>query len=154
MTWFLDFIGYNCPGYRFIVKEIAIIDRDDEDRCYNYFITGPKAYPIWYSQTIHHQYKWHNLRWEFGDYEFNEAMMDIARKMGEDTVYIKGTEKYDFMRRRLPRPKFVELEDIPAVCYLNSCTQERCNVKHGDHCARRRVYELRHYIINNDSFYK
>src|SRR5271167_2123403 len=96
MSWYLDFIGYQCFDRGFISKEIAIL-HDSGDRCYNYFVTGPREYPVIYSSTIQHQYQMHNLRWECGDYEFNEAMMDIARKLRQDTVYIKGRQKFEFM---------------------------------------------------------
>ena len=83
-----------------------------------------------------------------GDYEFNEAMMDIARKLREDTVYIKGREKFEFMQRIFPSPKFIELGGVPAFKKLNVCVHERCKVKHGNHCARRKVHELQHFIRN------
>ena len=144
MSWFLDFVGYQFPGGGFVIKEIAILSADG-DRCYNYFITGPKAIRP-YSQTFQYQYNMHKLRWEFGDYEFYEAMMDVARKIGDNTVFIKGREKFEYIRHMFPRPKFVELQDVPAFHHLNSCIHERCEIKHGNHCARRKVYELRHFI--------
>jgi len=153
MVWFLDFIAYNCPGHKFFIKEIAIVDKDDGDKCYNYFITGPKAYPVFHSSIIQDQHKWHNLEWAFGDYEFHEAMMDIERKVGSETVYVKGRDKFILMCRMLTKATIIELEHIPQVCHLNNCIDERCKVKHGNNCARRQAHELRHYINNNDSFY-
>ena len=144
MAWFLHFEGYQFPGGVFVIKEIAILNSDG-DRCYNYFITGPKAIRP-YSQTFQYQYGMHKLRWEFGDYEFNEAMMDIARKLRSDTVFIKGREKFEYIWRMFPRPKFVEVENVPSFKYLNNYVHERCEVRHGNHCARQKVYELRHFI--------
>ena len=147
MVWYMDFVGYSCHPQGFIVKEIAIL-HDSGERCYNYFVTGPRVYPLHQSSVIQYQYNMHRLDWNWGDYEFDEAMADIARKLGEDTVYIKGTEKCKFMCKQLSKPKFMELEDIPAFHTLNNCVHERCNVRHGNHCARRKVYELM-YFINN-----
>ena len=87
---------------------------------------------------------------EFGDYEFYEAMMDIARKLCSDTVFIKGPEKFEFIHRMFPRPKFVELQDVPAFKNLNNCVSERCEMRHGKHCARRKVYELRHAVLQQE----
>ena len=143
MAWFLDYVGYSCKDSGFIIKEIAIVTLDGE-RCYNYFITGPHAYPINHCQTINYQYKMHNLMWDFGDYEFNEAMMDIARKLCNDKVYVKGYEKQKLISSLFPSITCVELNDIPRFNELNNCIHERCEVKHGNHCARRKAYEIRH----------
>jgi hypothetical protein len=149
MSWFLDFVGYQYSGIHFVIKEIAILNTNG-DRCYNYFITGPKTvYPMEHFQTVQYQYQMHQLRWEFGDYQFNEAMMDIARKLRSDPVFIKGNEKWKFISSMFPSPTFIELKDVPAFKSLNSCVHERCEVKHGNHCARRKVYELMHFISQN-----
>jgi hypothetical protein len=151
MCWFLDFVSYHSVEFGFIIKEIAILHNDGE-RCFNYFITGPKTYPSsLHSQTFNYQFDMHRLKWEFGDYEFGEAIMDIARKLGDDIVYLKGDAKRDFMSNILPRCTFVELQKIPSFRELNNCTYERCRVKHGNHCARRKVFELRH-IFNQNLF--
>src|SRR6266699_3608559 len=110
--WFLDFIGYQFPARGFVIKEIAILS-DDGDRCYNYFITVPKGIEP-YSKSFLYQFKMHKLRWSFGDYEFNEAMMDIARKLRTDIVYIKGREKFQCMQKLFPSPKFIEMDNTPS----------------------------------------
>lgn len=151
MSWFLDFVGYNCHERGFIIKEIAMVTLDGE-RCYNYFITGPKEFPLLQHKTINYQYHMHNLRWEFGDYEFNEAMMDIARKLRSDTVYLKGYEKHKLISEMFPSVKCIDLADLPRFCDLNNCISERCEVKHGNHCARRKACELRHAFMQKSIF--
>jgi hypothetical protein len=145
MSWYLDFIGYQFPNMGFVVKEIAIL-HSDGDRCYNYFITGPKFVKINDYMTYNYQYDLHNLRWEWGDYEFMEALEDIAKKLKRDTVYMKGAEKCAYISTLFPYATFIELENIPAFKHLNNCIHERCDVKHGNHCARRKVYELKHAV--------
>ena len=142
--WFLDYEAYQMLC-KVIIKEICIL-RDG--KCYNYFITGPKSLSIEDSKTFQYQYNMHRLKWLFGDYRFNEAMMDIALKLKSDAVYIKGNEKFQFLTNIFTSPNFIELEHIPAFKYLNNCFQKRCGVRHGNHCARRKVYELRHYMLN------
>ena len=95
MSCFLDFEGCQFPGGGFVIKEIAILSSDG-DRYFNYFITGPKGYKA-IQPNFQFQYGMHKLRWEFGDYEFNEALMDIARKLRCDTVFIKGREKFEYI---------------------------------------------------------
>ena len=143
MSWFIDFEDFHFPNIGFIIKEIAILSGDG-DRCYNYFIKGPTSVSIDHCKTYNYQFDRHMLRWEFGDYEFEEAMMDIASKLKYDIVYIKGNEKFKFISSMFPCPNFIELEHISAFKYLNNCMSERCEVKHGNNCARRKVYELRH----------
>lgn len=150
MMWFLDFVGFQISKIGFIVKEITILSSEG-DRCYNYFITGPKEYPSNHYKTLYFQYNMHKLQWDFGDYEFDEAMTDIACKLRTDTVYIKGKEKFEFISSIFPRPKFIELEKVPAFKHLNNCLNERCEVKHGNHCARRKVYEIRDFITKTKS---
>ena len=145
--WFLDFEAYQTQD-KVIIKEICIL-RGEE--CYNYFIIGPKSHTIEDSKTLQYQYNMHRLKWLFGDYTFNEAMIDIALKLKSDNVYIKGDEKLKFINRILPSVNFIELENIPAFKNLNNCFHERCNVRHGNHCARRKAYELRYYMVNRDN---
>ena len=88
MNWYLDFVGFQFEGSRgFIVKEIAILSSSG-DRCYNYFITGPKQIHIKDYKTYNYQLDMHNLRWEWSDYEFDEAMWDIQSKVKCDIVYV------------------------------------------------------------------
>ena len=145
--WFLDYEAYQMHD-KVIIKEICIL-RDGE--CYNYFITGPKSFSMEDSKTFRYQYNMHRLKWLFGDYTFNEAMMDIALKLKSDDVFVKGNEKFKFLSSIFPLANFIELEHIPAFKYLNNYFQERCGIRHGNHCARRKVYELRHYMINSDN---
>jgi hypothetical protein len=50
----------------------------------------------------------------------------------------------------LPHCRIVDLNNIPSFKILNSCANERCEVKHGNTCARRKVYELQHYLQNSE----
>ena len=77
-------------------------------------------------------------------------MMGIAQKLRSDTVYVKGREKFEYLRNMFPRPMFVELEDVPAFKNLNNCVHERYEMRHGNHCARRKVYELKHAVLQQE----
>jgi hypothetical protein len=150
--WLLDFEGFHFPNWGFVIKEIAILNMDDKDQCFNYFIKGPKCTSIGGTKSFNFQLKRHNLCWEFGDYDFVEAMIDIARKLRDGTVYMKGREKFNYLSPMFVSARFIELEGIPSFKCLHSCKDERCKVKHGNCCARRKVHELLHYVTNSESF--
>ena len=75
---------------------------------------------------------------------------DINRKLKFDIVLVKGNEKAKFISSYLNR-FVVELVNIPPFSKLQNCMTERCEVKHGKHCARRKVHELRHVTLKSDS---
>ena len=80
--------------------------------------------------TYNYQYDLHNLRWGWGDYEFMEALRDIANKFRRGTVYMKGAEKCAYISSLFPTATFIDLVDI-AFKHLNNCIHERCDVKRG-----------------------
>jgi len=147
-AWYIDFEGYQFDN-RYIVKEIAIVNKDTL-QCYNYFIKNPCKLPDRpNTQSIHYQYKRHNLRWKFGDYHFFDAIGDIILKVKCDAVYGKGTEKVKFLQTWLPQIK--EMTWITtSFKKLYNCVTEVCEIEHGLNCARRKVHEL-HYV---DCMYK
>ena len=108
----LDFEGFHCPDWGFVIKEIAILNMNDNDQCYNYFIRGPKYTYIGGLKSFNFQLKRHNLSCGFGDYDFIEAMVDIALKLRDGTVYIKGSEKFNYISPMFLSPKFIELHGI------------------------------------------
>ena len=144
--WFLDFEAYRADS-KIIIKELCILK---DGTCYNYHIVGSKSLPIDNFQTYQFQYNLHRLEWGFGDYKFNDVIEDIALKLKSDTVYIKGNEKFKYMCDVLPSVNFVELENVPSFKHLNNCLHERCEVRHGNHCARRKAYELKNYMLREN----
>src|SRR2546428_4252467 len=109
MVWFLDFEAYHIESYdgrdfeelRYIVKEVSILSGDG-DRCYTYFVKCPRTLPYMpNTETASFQFQRHGLRWKFGDYSFCEAIKDIDRNVGSDTVYVKGLQKSNFIKEYL-----------------------------------------------------
>ena len=150
MPWFLAFEGSMRQSQQtvffptYIVKEMALLHEDGE-RCYNYFITGPKPTPPDFILDSLPQR--HRLRWEFGDYEFYEALEDIESKVGTEMVFVKEGKKCKFVKSILPSIQVVPLGYVPPFTQLNDCLHKRCKVKHGNFCARRKVHEIRHYAL-------
>ena len=125
LSWFLDFESYQLSAGHFIVKEIAILS-DDGSRCYNYFVRGPLLQHVSTDNTLYFQFRRHNLRWDWGDYSFDEALGDIYHKVRGCTVYVKGEEKAKFMGQELPN--VVEIDWLPPFKQLNNCNAEVCDV--------------------------
>jgi hypothetical protein len=141
--WYLDFEAYQVKG-KYYLKEVALLSADGE-YCYNYFIRNPSSMPYRPpGATTHYQYLKHQLRWNFGDYHFNEAMDDIFKKVADDTILVKGREKVEYLKTELNNVK--EIDWLPSFKYLNNCLHERCTVRHGNCCARRKVHELQFAI--------
>ena len=150
MIWFLDFEAYHIEGdgeFKYVVKEVSILNRNGE-RCYTYFVKNPSILPnMPNTETANFQFQRHGLRWKFGDYSFCEAIKDIDRKVGSDIVNVKGLQKSNFIKEYLLN--VVEVEGLPPFKDLNNCMSERCEVKHGNQCARRKVHELRHAYMKS-----
>ena len=145
--WFLDHEAY-CYNRRCYPKEICILS-DDGDFCYNYFIKTPEnaGLPLDHP-TIKFQFNRHQLRSDFGDYDLDEALYDISLKVKNDIVYVKGTEKAGIWKSHLSN--VIELKNIPSLKKLNNCIKERCQVRHGNCCARRKVFEIKFAYDNSD----
>ena len=150
MFWYCDFEGFDIGTGEFIVKEIAILSSDGL-QCYNYHVKNPCKYPCFpQNATTLFQFYRHRLRWDFGDYNFYEAMNDIWRKVGVNLVLVKGLEKAKFLQEHLLNVE--EMEGVPAFKHLSECRNDWCDVKHGIWCARRKVHELKRYANQNSDY--
>ena len=72
----------------------------------------------------------------------------IRQKVLGHVVYIKGLKKQTFLQHYLPY--VVQLDMVPSFKKLNVCPTEWCEHRHGCHCARRKVHELKRYIDSNN----
>jgi len=147
LYWLIDFEGYGCGGDDFIVKEISILNSDGT-QCFTYMVSSPNNYTYFpQDSTFRYQYERHHLAWENGDYSFSHAIGDIMAKVRGYCVFCKGLEKQRFLENYLPY--VAQLDMVPSFKQLNSCMTEWCEYRHGKFCARRKVYELKHYIDTN-----
>jgi len=140
MVWYIDMEAYHYNG-NFIAKEIAIVNSDDS-QCFHYFIKNPQDLPRRpATPSCYFQFKRHNLDWNFGKWNFTDAISDIQQHIKDDIVFAKGVEKTKFLQRWFP-----QLQDTVWISTpfknLNKCFSALCNVKHGRNCARRKVHEL------------
>ena len=145
-NWFMDFEAFTTDK-KFWLKELCILpcleegDVLDEDIHYNYFI---KANDL-KDRTVgcyNWQFKRHGLRYEFGDYNFNEAIRDVQLKVGNGSVLVKGKEKALFLAKYF---NVVELpETLCSFKKCRECMEKACRLGHSKtFCAKRKVYILR-----------
>ena len=75
IEWFLDMEAYQLNG-KYWPKEIAIVNRDSSI-CHNFHIWDPRRLKnLAKGLTAQHQYKRHNLRWEFGEWKLFDVKTD------------------------------------------------------------------------------
>ena len=146
MTWFCDFEAFKSNQSQYYTKEIAILNNDGK-QCYNYHIAYPCCMVFTPAdlRTAYFQYRRHGLAWEFGDFNFLDAIAEIKSKVGFDTIYVKGLEKATFLKQFLRNVKC--MAEQPSLNSLNNCLNEVCELNHGKWCARRKAYEL--YYLSN-----
>ena len=148
MYWFIDFESFKLGTDDFIVKEICILNSEGTE-CYNYLVKSPKCCPYPDdNKTINYQYNRHRIPWNCGDFPFRPVINDIWLKVGSANLYVKGLEKQIFLDKWLFR--VIDLDFLPSLRHMNIRTDERCEIKHGMHCARRKVWGLKHYIDTNN----
>ena len=76
-------------------------------------------------------------------------MQQIHKKVGSCEVYIKGYEKFCFLKDYIPN--LIEMHTSPSFETMNNCLSSVCDVLHGKYCARRKVHELRYIDYNRIS---
>ena len=79
-----------------------------------------------------------------------EAMSDIFLKIGYDNIYVKGCEKMRFLEKYIFQ--MFDLDFVPSIKKLPICLTDCCEIKHGLHCAMRKVHALKKYIDDNTIF--
>jgi len=141
LYWFIDLEGYKFFNENYIVKEIAILSSDGT-QCYSHTIYSPKNYSCPSNDsTFKFQYNRHRLAWDEGEHYFLDVMQDIWKKVYGHCVYVKGLQKKQFLEQYLFNVG--ELHMVPSFKKLNQCILQWCEHRHGKHCARRKVYELK-----------
>ena len=138
--WYIVFEAYQLDNV-FYVKEIAILSNGLE-HCHVYYTKCPKEVYMPCDATIRYQRRKHQISWNYGVDIFKQAMRDIIAKIGfKEPVYCKGEEKLKFLRMHLPQIQPV-LPEVSGFSRLNKAPAEVCFLKHGNHCARKKVHEL------------
>jgi len=82
-----------------------------------------------------------SVSWNFGHLTFDNTIQQIRAHVGGCIVYIKGHEKFCFLKEHIPN--LYKIDAFPSFKSMNNCASDVCDVRHGTNCARRKVHELR-----------
>ena len=138
--WYIDFEAFQFNN-TFYIKEICIL-KHDRTICLNYYVKNPQDIPyLPFSKTIQYQMQRHQLSWNFGHLTFDNTIQQIRAHVGGCIVYIKGHEKFCFLKEHIPN--LYKIDAFPSFKSMNNCASDVCDVRHGTNCARRKVHELR-----------
>lgn len=101
--YIVDFQGFSYEK-SFIIKELAIVDVDDEDQTWHYMVLPPFDLSFLSEEELkkvhwlqkHH----HKIEWNDGFLEYHE-LFPILRHIFKDVgvLYVKGSERAEFLRK-------------------------------------------------------
>lgn len=155
MNFFVvDFQGFGVFNKDFILKELALLY---DGHHYHFIVTPPcnlNQLPITLKRQAHWLYKnYHGLSWNGGQIHFKKVKQFLRNKIQSGTIYVKGTEKANWLRGILNNEN-VEVKNIED-CFLNCPNlselkrnypnQIKCQ-NHSNCCALQNVYLLNNFI--------
>jgi hypothetical protein len=140
-NFILDFEAYQVDADYYPV-EICLLNIVTR-QCNMFFIRYPNAIE---SNTSRFQYFYcHGMGWQDGNISFAKAMKAIRRRVKtDDTIFIKGEQKANFIRKCLPKHNILEVT-APSIHTL-FCLRDKCCKYHYAHkqwsCARHKAFAL------------
>lgn len=153
MYFVLDIQGFRGPKNQFIVKELALLQQGHH---YHFILLPPfnfKELPAdlkRQSQWLYQNY--HGLLWDGGFTEFRKVKHYLRSVIQHTTVYVKGTEKSQWLRALLQNENDVEVinvEDIGCPSFKELKQLHPNSVKclsHSKCCALQNVYMLNSFL--------
>lgn len=148
MEFILDFQGFKTEKNEIIIKELAIISTDDQVYELHLFKSPYSFHQL--PQEVRKQVVWlekhfHGLFWNSGYKDFS-SLQDVFTNVFKfgGKVYVKGIEKYSFVRELLSRFSVcvINFEDLDCPSLkiikqqLNHSKIKPCPFDHPtDHCA-------------------
>ena len=144
--WFIDFEGY-IAKHQFYVKEISLLNYSTEKCITLYIKTKSRTLDSVDYKSYRFLYKRHRLKWSFGLEEWSYAKDYIHSAVGSDIVYVKGSNKEEFLSGWFPH--VCDLINAPSFKEMNKCLDRCCNLRHSIWCAKRKVYEMMTWFREN-----
>lgn len=154
MEFILDFQGFKGENNKFIVKELAIVSTDE--LVYELHLFRPPCDFNQLSENVKKQVVWlekyfHGLYWSSGFREYSQ-LNDLLKNCNlSGNVYVKGTEKTQFVKNLLTdfKVNVINIEDLgcPSLSVIRSQTQtnamKKCIFDHNPiNCAYINVHLL------------
>ena len=151
MNVIVDFEGFQLPNRKFIVKELAFFNSDNNERmCY--FFKSPKTFRL--NQSERRVINWlikniHGIEWDYGMTDFH-YLTHILNNLTEDCntiLYVKGEEKKCIFEQLTNfKTKIFNLESIGCPkfqdLYYPTCLCGSDRHLSNNHCALKKVIAL------------
>lgn len=154
---FIDFEAFQHGAEPFRIKELCIMDCARPGQPLH-LIFNPHVQWHCLNNRRRHTYAYqtnhlHHLQWQEGFVRYcRECLFFVIQfhfpKWQNETFYVLGAQKLQFLRRELPRLRLVEynatLSQLPQLCLQSTCPYRN----HGQHCAVLKCYRLYyHYMM-------
>lgn len=152
MTLIIEFQGFKDNNNRFIIKELAIGDLNDETHTRSYHFRPPFNLELLHD---HKSVKWlekhfHGLEWGSGCVDYDE-LKDILHYevRGFHRVLTKGLEKAEFLKTLLPDMKIIDLTDyLYCRLMLLPSIPWQCPIRDSHNvCAFQNVLKLKKWLL-------
>lgn len=163
MTAFIDMQGFKGLNNKFIVKEIAVLYKDNT---YQHFILYPPFNLQTLSIELQRQASWlyqnyHGLSWDGGNTSLEEALKDISTKLhNHTTIYVKHLEKEQWLNelftdnnnKTIKQMKIINLDtfDCPNIQILKKTYPLYHCLLHRGCCAFQNIFLFYHFLINHN----
>lgn len=156
MVYFIDIQGFNGPYNSFILKEIALLN--DQDEFQHFIVHSPYNFnnlpPYLQSQAYRVYQKHHGLKWSEGFTPLESIITRFSEMLKEHVIYVKGSAKIKWIKDLFRLGENSNVQDLteegcPNIENLRRTFPDvkRCIVHHGV-CALQNVLLFKMYLEN------
>lgn len=156
MVYFIDVQGFNGPYNSFILKEIALLN--DQNEFQHFIIHSPYNFnnlpPFLQSRAYNVYQKHHGLEWSAGFTPLEAIIVQFSEILKGHDIYVKGSSKIKWIRDLFRLDENTNVRDLieegcPNIENLRRTFPniQRCIVHHGV-CALQNVSLFKMYMEN------
>lgn len=158
MVYFIDVQGFKGPQNSFIVKEIALLN--DQNEFQHFIVNSPydinNLPPYLQSQAYYVYQKHHGIEWSSGFTPLDSIIVRFSHVLEGHIIYVKGAAKIKWIKDLFRLGGNADVQDLseqgcPSIENLRRTFPgiQRCVIHHGV-CALQNVLLLKMYIQNKD----
>lgn len=152
MAYVVDFQAFKSLDNKFIVKEMAILRLDREDCDLHLIFKPPQPF-----DTLPREMKKrvafltrhiHGIPWEIGHNDFKHFLKSNNVLCKANLVFVKGSERVNFIRNLLPNS--VQVLDLDNFLYTITCYTDNYCVNHlhsYDRCAYNKAFQYKQWLL-------
>lgn len=156
-SYILDFQGFKDENNKFILKEVAVMDIKNL-KLLHWFVRQPyplsKLSPAAQRQARFNSRFYHGIPFNYGNAPFYYIKKKLIKVLSHNTVYVKGSEKKDFLQEMFKEAKFEDLTNFPSLKLLRSrFNNYNCSFHSSNQmcpffsCALNNVYNIHSYTL-------